>query len=86
MDIQIIEIKPINQGNLRAFVKIRLGDITLNDFRIVQQAGQRAWVSVPQATWTDQGGKLHYKPIIELPANVKGQISRVILQRWSNGN
>jgi len=83
MDIQIIEIKPVNQGNLRAFVKLQIGEIILNDFRIVQQAGQKAWVACPQTEWADKGGKKHYKPMVELPGTIKDQVQAAILQEWS---
>lgn len=84
MNIQVIEVKPVNQGNLKAFVSIQLEDIVFHDFRIIQQAGQRAWVSVPQSSWKNQNGKTCYKPLVELPASLKEQVSKTVLDEWGN--
>jgi hypothetical protein len=52
--VEVLEIKPIENGNLKAFVKLKIGDVVFHDFRIVQQAGQKAWVSAPISTWVDE--------------------------------
>lgn len=85
MSIQILEIKKVdNGGALQAFAKIKLGEIICCDFRIVQQPGQRAWVSVPQVSWTDNEGKTHYKNLVELSKNLKDDVFKMILGAWSN--
>ncbi len=48
-DITVIKIQPLtNTGNLRAFADVKIGPVTIKGFRVVQQPGQQAWVSVPQ--------------------------------------
>jgi DNA-binding cell septation regulator SpoVG len=72
MSIQVFEIKKVTKpGNLKAFVKIQIGETVFHDFRIVQQPGQKAWISPPQASWQDQGGKTHYKALIEFPLGLE---------------
>lgn len=88
MNIQIIEIKPsVSRGTVKAFVKLSLDGIVIYDFKVIQKAGQKAWVSCPQAEWTDKSGQKHYKPVVELPEALKTQVQTAILQKWgNNGN
>lgn len=44
--VEIVKITPITTGgSLRAFVSVRIGALTVHDFRVIKQADQRAWVS-----------------------------------------
>jgi len=83
MNIQVIEIKPsVTQGTVKAFAKISLDGIIVHDFKVIQQAGQKAWVACPQTEWADKSGKKHYKPVIELPSTLKEQVQSAILHGW----
>ena len=83
--ISVLAIKKVNNaGSLKAFVKLKIDDTVINDFRIVQQEGQSPWVSVPQVNWTGTDGKVHYKNLVELPKNLKDEVSREILESWKN--
>lgn len=79
MKIIIEKIKPIDKGNLKAFVDIKLGDsIVINGCRIVQQPGQKAWVSMPQ---NEVEGK--YYPVVKiLNKTIKEEIEKAILNEW----
>ena len=79
--IEVLEIKPIAKGNLKAFVKIRLGDIVINGVRIIQQAGQQAWVSCPQQT-VERDGEKSYFPIIQLSKPLKLEMQTKVLAAW----
>lgn len=81
--IQVIDIKKVSVGNVRAFVNLKINDILIHDFRIVQQENQKPWVSVPQVSWKDREGKTHYKNLIELPKEVKEEVNRAILAHWN---
>ena len=80
--IEVLEIKSIENGNLRAFVKLKIGDIVFHDFRIIKQPNQRAWVSAPVSTWVDETGLKHYKTIVEFPQELKREISEAVLNAY----
>jgi DNA-binding cell septation regulator SpoVG len=81
-EIEVIEFLPINTKHLRAFAAVKVGDWIIRDFRIVQQDGQRAWVSVPQVTWKDKSDRVRYKPLLEIPGELKQRIEVAILSAW----
>jgi DNA-binding cell septation regulator SpoVG len=73
-------------GNLRAFVDVGLGpSIVIRGFRVIQQAGQKPWVSPPQQEYAGADGKRHYSPIVELAGNLKREIEQAILAAWEGG-
>ena len=76
------EIKDINKGNLKAFVTVTIERVTIKGFRIVQQPGKKAWVSVPQQEWTDNKGERRYSNIIELPDDLLKHTRQIILDEW----
>lgn len=83
--IEVIKINPVNGGgNLRAFVDIRLTDGTvIRGLRIVQQPGQKAWVSPPQRDWKDDEGKRKWAPVVEFPPGLKEAITTAVLNAFS---
>ena len=66
----------------KAMVKIQLGQFVISDFRIVQQRGQKPWVSAPAVSWTGEDGKPSWKTLIEMPKPLKKIISEKILAGW----
>ena len=45
--IELLEIRPATSaGNVQAFVTVRLGGVTINGCKIVQQQGQAAWLAM----------------------------------------
>lgn len=80
--IEVLKIKPIAKGSLRAFVSVKLGGVTVHDCRIVQQDGQNAWVSMPTREYQGQDGKKKYAPIVELSDTLKAEVNRVVLLAW----
>ena len=67
--VDVVKIRPIQgKGNLLAFASIQIaGKLILNDCRLIQQPGQKAWVSPPQNQYTDKEGKTKYTPLAEWP-------------------
>jgi DNA-binding cell septation regulator SpoVG len=73
--LTVARIRPVtNRGNLHAFLDVRIGQLILCSLRIIQQPGQRPWVSLPQVI--DAEG--HYRPVArcddeELKARIRGR-------------
>ena len=85
MNIKVISLKQINRGSLKAFVDIRIDNgLTIKDFRIVQQAGQKPWVSVPQQEYTGRDGERKFKSLVLLSDDLKKQVSSVVLKSYEN--
>lgn len=83
--IEVLAIKPLQTaGNLRAFASIRIAGITVHDCRVVQQPGQRPWVSLPQREYVKDGQK-KYSAIVELSDSLKREAERAILAAWEQG-
>ena len=71
-----------NAGSLRGFASVDVdGKLKIHDLRIVQQDGQRAWVSMPQASY-EKDGKRRWYSIVEVPDNVKAAIQNAVLATW----
>ena len=82
-EIKVIEVKAMNNDRpLKAFASVQVGDWIIYEWRIVQQPGQRAWVSVPQVSWKDQDGKVKYKALLSIPGELRQRIEVAILSAW----
>ena len=83
LNVEVLAIKPLtNTGNLRAFVSVRVGEITIHNCRIVQQPGQRPWVSLPQREYSTPDGQRKFAPLVELSESLKRGISLTVLTQW----
>ena len=84
MEIKSYNFRQVNNGGcLRATCSIDIDNkIKLHQCRIVQQLGQLAWPSLPQASWTDPEGRIRYFPLVELPKSVKHEVKKCILRGW----
>jgi DNA-binding cell septation regulator SpoVG len=83
MEIIILDIRPQNGGRpLKAFVDLKLGDLTIRDFRVIQQRGERAFVTAPQTSWKSPDGAIKYKTIITMPNDLKWQIESAVLAEF----
>lgn len=81
MDIEVIKIKSIEKGNFRGFADVQVGEIEIRGFRIIQQPGQDAWVSVPQTEYIKDDEKRYYN-IIVLPDDLKREVESAVLSAW----
>lgn len=84
--IEVVALRPMDRGNLKAFVSVRLGGVTIHDCRIVQQSGQRAWVSMPQREYADAEGQKKYSAVVELSDALKKVVADLILHTWEHGD
>ena len=81
--VEVVEIKRLaDTGNLKGFVSVKIGSLTIHGLRIVQQQGQTAWVSLPQSEYSGKDGKKKYASIVEVPDAVKVAIQTAVLAAW----
>ena len=53
--VTVLSLKPVKTpGNLRALADLKIGPLIILGCRVIQQPGQRPWVSMPQ-TQADDG-------------------------------
>lgn len=84
-DIELLDLRPVTSGgNVRAFVSIRLGGVTIHTCKIVQQPGQTAWLAMPDRPYTDASGKQkqNWTAIVELSPELKRRVSDSIIAEW----
>jgi len=81
MGVQVVRIRRVEKGSLKAFATVMIDRITIRGFRIVQQEWQRAWVSVPQVEYMKDGEK-KYAPIVILPDALKREVDQAVLEAW----
>ena len=83
MLIEILDLRVIESGkSLRAFADVKLGEITIRDFRVVKEHGKRPHVKAPFSTYKDQKGQLRFRPIVILPEEVRGEVDLAILNAY----
>jgi DNA-binding cell septation regulator SpoVG len=83
-NIELQELKLLdNAGSLRALACVKIDDIEIHQFRVVQQDGQDAWVSVPQASWIDsETGEKRYKNLVEMPSDLHYKVKKEIMNAY----
>ena len=82
-EVRVIEIRPLSDGRpLKAFADVQVGDWIIYEWRIIKKDGQRAWVSVPMASWKDLDHKVRYRALLSIPDELKQRIEVAILSAW----
>lgn len=82
MEVKVTEIRLLNNGRpLKAFVDVQIGNITVRDFRVIQDSG-KAYVRAPHTTYKDSTGTLRFRQIVDLPDEVRGQVDTLILSDY----
>jgi DNA-binding cell septation regulator SpoVG len=82
MKIEIVSLRLIGEGRtLRGFADVKIGDILIRDFRIMQNGG-RAYVRAPFSTYKNNVGEIQFRQIIDLPDEVRGQVDTLILSTF----
>ena len=86
MDIEILDIRPVIRGNLRAFADVQVGAFELHGLRIIQQPNQRPFIHFPMVEY-EQGGQRLYAPVIRLhDAKLEKDIKAKVLAAWQSQN
>jgi DNA-binding cell septation regulator SpoVG len=79
-EVSVVRLRLVaHSGNLRAFADVRVGPLVLRSLRVIQQPGQRAYVSMPQVS--DEEG--HYFPLITCDDEaLKTRLRETVLLAW----
>lgn len=72
--IEFFNFRAVSVGNVRGYLSLRLGGITIHDCKVVQQPGQAAWLAMPDRKWADRDGKARYSPYVEFSDSVKEMV------------
>lgn len=84
MEIKILELRFMNGDKaLKAFCDIEIDGWIIREFRVIKDNGKRLWVAPPQLSWKAPDGHIQYKTIVTLPDELKGEIDRIILNRFT---
>jgi DNA-binding cell septation regulator SpoVG len=76
--IEVLELRPVtNCGNVRAFVKLKVGGFVIHGVKVVRQENQNPWVALPQ---TQSKGK--WFPVVEASKDLKPRIDSVVFDAW----
>lgn len=82
MKAHVVNITNLKAGNLKAFVSVRVGPLIMHDWRIIQQDGQRAYVSPPQAEYVDAEGRKRFRKVLDCPEDWLAEIRKTVLTEW----
>lgn len=81
--IEVLDVRRVeNVGNVRAYLSLRIGGVTIHGCKVVQQPGQRPWLAMPDRQWTAPDGKVRYTTVIELTNSLKRLVSDTLLAGW----
>jgi hypothetical protein len=81
-DIQILDLRLLKGDKpTKAFCDVRVGDITIRDFKVYQTNGKPS-VKNPSSTYKDQTGTLKFREIIILPLTVQTEVNALILSAY----
>lgn len=81
--IELLDIRLSKKdGNVRAFMSIRIGGVTINNCKVVQQPGQKAWAAMPDREYTDSSGSKRYAPIVELSPELHRRVCDFVAEYW----
>ena len=84
MEIEVMKFRLMKGDHpVRAYVSIRAGDWIVHEWRIIQRPGYRAVVQVPITSWKDHDGRVQYRALLSMPADLQQQIEVAILSAWA---
>jgi DNA-binding cell septation regulator SpoVG len=79
--IEVIAVSALSAGNLKAMASVQIGPaLIVHKCRVIQQPGQKAWISMPQERWEGADGQPRYTALVELTGSLKTRVEAVILQ------
>jgi DNA-binding cell septation regulator SpoVG len=79
--IEVLDLTALDKGNLKAMASVRIGpSLVVHKCRVIQQPGQRAWVSMPQEQWQGRDGQPHYTALVELSGDLRRRVEQAVLQ------
>jgi DNA-binding cell septation regulator SpoVG len=79
----VITIRLIDKGTVCAIADVGLGPwLVIKDFKIIEQPGQRGWVSPPSRDWQGTDGKRHFASVVKLTSSLRKWVEQAILEAW----
>jgi hypothetical protein len=85
----VLKVHPVTgAGALKAFVTVKVGCVEIDDCRVVQQDGQRAWCSLPQVPVRAKadGSGAGWRSIIRITnPDVLARVRSAVLAAWRGG-
>lgn len=75
MEIRVLNVTAAGQANLRAFAVVRIGEITIHDCKVIQQPGQRAYVTGPQKQVGDR-----WFPLVSMSSELRERVQAAVLE------
>ena len=68
-EVEVLEIKPVtDSSNLRALVEVRVGNMKIDRFRLIQEPGKRAnW-------WNGSGHRAWRSPTVSVKAGIRAKM------------
>lgn len=88
LDLEIIEVRRPKVGgewgNLRALVDLRINNLIIKNFRVIQQVGQRAYVGVPQTFYIQNGQKLFIPLVFFVNKEDLERVKEFILENFDS--
>lgn len=81
-DIEVVGIRHINRGRLKAYIDVRFGDLIVREFALIDGPGQQPFIGVPRKSWVEDGQR-YYVPIVEFRNGLREQVRDLILGRWA---
>ena len=84
---KITEIQHVTRNGgspLKAIIRVSIGPVVINGFRVIQEEGRPACVSMPVISWRDKfTNKTVYRDMITFPSEIDKQDLEVeMLGRW----
>ena len=77
--LRVLEVHPLRQGALRAFVTLQIGPLVIYRARYIRQDGQRGYVAPPQEAVAGPDGERRFLPALKWPEEWKQPILEAVL-------
>lgn len=79
--IEVLDVRPVNHGAVKAYARIKVGAFTISGCKVIQQAGQRPWVKLPD----QQSKEGKWFPIVTCSSpTLEEAISRAVLAAYQD--
>jgi hypothetical protein len=81
IEVNVLEVRPVERGQLRAVARVRLAGCIAFECRILQQEGGDAWLGLPQAP-IRKGGNGWTAAVAVTDPEVLAELREAVLAAW----
>ena len=81
-EIQVLRIKFLEKGTLKAVIDIQLGPLTIRGLRVVE-SGDRLWTAWPQDSFPTPEGFRRFVDIVQPTKDVSDAVTEAIKAKWA---